>query len=97
MSKCYKVNKELSGKFGLNFISEPFQVFDPAMQQKFARVSAAVKGYLTRRLLKTQKVREILKTINVNNVFTLNIQKIFLLYSVDPDLSFPLTSFGRSY
>ena len=67
------------------------------MQQKFARVSAAVKGYLTRRLLKTQKVREILKTINVNTVFTLNIQKNFSLYSVDPDLSFPLTSFGRSH
>jgi len=36
------------------------------MQPKFARVTAAVKGYLTRRLLKTTKVQDIIKTIDVS-------------------------------
>ena len=36
------------------------------MQPKFARVSAAVKGYLTRRLLKTPKVQEIIHKLSVS-------------------------------
>ena len=39
------------------------------MKPKFDCVSAAVKGYLTRRLLKTHKVQEIIKTINVSIVY----------------------------
>ena len=54
------------------------QIFEPVMQQKFARVSAAVKGYLTRRLLKTQKVQEILKTIKVGQLFKLSSLNAFL-------------------
>lgn len=37
--------------------------FDPEMQAKFNRVSAAVKGYLTRRLMKTERVQNIIQTI----------------------------------
>lgn len=35
------------------------------MKPCFDRVSACVKGYLTRRLLKTEKVQEIITTIQV--------------------------------
>ncbi len=35
---------------------------------KFEKVSAAVKGYLTRRLLRTEKVQYIIKTIKVSCV-----------------------------
>lgn len=41
------------------------QVFDDDLQPCFDRVSAYVKGYLTRRLLKTEKVQEIVRTIQV--------------------------------
>ena len=41
------------------------QVYSPEMQAKFDRVSAAVKGYLTRRLMRTQKVQSIINTIRV--------------------------------
>jgi hypothetical protein len=47
--------------------SHTFQVFDPAMQPKFDKVSAAVKGYLTRRLLKTPKVQEIIQKLSVSH------------------------------
>lgn len=43
------------------------QVFDDDLQPCFERVSAYVKGYLTRRLLKTEKVQEIVRTIQVNS------------------------------
>lgn len=43
------------------------QVFDDDLQPCFERVSAYVKGYLTRRLLKTEKVQEIVRTIQVND------------------------------
>lgn len=45
-----------------------FQAYSPQMQPKFERVSAAVKGYLTRRLLKTQKVQDVIKTIDVSDL-----------------------------
>lgn len=43
------------------------QVFDDDLQPCFERVSAYVKGYLTRRLLRTEKVQEIVRTIQVNS------------------------------
>ncbi|XP_053392800.1 uncharacterized protein LOC123562253 isoform X2 [Mercenaria mercenaria] len=52
----------------------PDKVFDPAMQPKFARVSAAVKGYLTRRLLRTPKVQEIVKKLSDTRNFAFNFQ-----------------------
>ena len=39
------------------------------MQAKFERVSAAVKGYLTRRLMQTHKVQSIIQTIRVSAIF----------------------------
>ncbi|XP_072025199.1 LOW QUALITY PROTEIN: uncharacterized protein [Amphiura filiformis] len=39
------------------------KIYSPSMQAKFERVSAVVKGYLTRRLMQTQKVQSIIKTI----------------------------------
>lgn len=43
------------------------KVYSDEMQPKFARVTAAVRGYLTRRLLKTKKVQDVIKTINVSS------------------------------
>ena len=40
-------------------------MFDDDIQPCFDRVSACVKGYLTRRLLKTEKVQEIIRTVQV--------------------------------
>ena len=50
------------------------QVNEPTMQLKFARVTAVARGYLTRRLLKTQKVQEIIKTIDVSLLILVHIQ-----------------------
>lgn len=41
----------------------PPRALEPAMQIKFNKVSAVVKGYLTRRLLNTEKVQIIVQTI----------------------------------
>ncbi|CAL8090044.1 unnamed protein product [Orchesella dallaii] len=41
----------------------PTKAFDASMKPKFDRLSAAVKGYLTRRLLHTEKVQIIVQTI----------------------------------
>ncbi|XP_060571470.1 transcriptional regulator ATRX-like isoform X2 [Ruditapes philippinarum] len=52
----------------------PDAVFDPAMQPKFDKVSAAVKGYLTRRLLKTPKVQEIIQKLSDTRNFAFSFQ-----------------------
>jgi centrosomal protein CEP110 len=41
----------------------PPEVNDPGMQGKFARATAAGKGFLVRRLLKTEKLQMIIQTI----------------------------------
>lgn len=38
-------------------------ITDPVLKRKFDRVSATVKGYLTRRLMKTERVQGIIQTI----------------------------------
>ena len=48
-----------------HFLNLYFQALDSGMQSTFEKVSAAVKGYLTRRLLRTQKVQDLIKTIRV--------------------------------
>ncbi|XP_061175189.1 uncharacterized protein LOC133184238 isoform X1 [Saccostrea echinata] len=52
----------------------PDKAFDDDMQPCFDRVSACVKGYLTRRLLKTEKVQEIIKTIQDTKQFAYSFQ-----------------------
>lgn len=58
------------------------QVFDDDLQPCFERVSAYVKGYLTRRLLKTEKVQEIVRTIQVNDTVPVSSeqQKVGIYY-----------------
>ncbi|XP_062593195.1 uncharacterized protein LOC134254674 isoform X2 [Saccostrea cucullata] len=52
----------------------PEKAFDDDMQPCFDRVSACVRGYLTRRLLKTEKVQEIIKTIQDTKQFAYSFQ-----------------------
>lgn len=52
----------------------PDRVFDDDLQPCFERVSAYVKGYLTRRLLKTEKVQEIVRTIQDTKQFAYSFQ-----------------------
>ncbi|KAK3090992.1 hypothetical protein FSP39_016305 [Pinctada imbricata] len=48
--------------------------YSPEMKRYFDRVSACVKGYLTRRLIKTEKVQEIIKTIQDTKQFAYKFQ-----------------------
>ncbi|XP_056018756.1 uncharacterized protein LOC125670995 isoform X2 [Ostrea edulis] len=50
------------------------RAYDDEMQSCFDHVSACVKGYLTRRLLKTEKVQEIIKTIQDTKQFACSFQ-----------------------
>ncbi|XP_078319855.1 uncharacterized protein LOC111119859 isoform X3 [Crassostrea virginica] len=52
----------------------PDRVFDDDIQPCFDRVSACVKGYLTRRLLKTEKVQEIIRTVQDTKQFAYSFQ-----------------------
>ncbi|XP_064595682.1 uncharacterized protein LOC135462203 isoform X2 [Liolophura sinensis] len=52
----------------------PEKVSETGMKQCFDRVSAAVKGYLTRRLLRTEKVQNLIKTVRDTRDFALNFQ-----------------------
>lgn len=54
--------------------------FDPEMQAKFNRVSAAVKGYLTRRLMKTERVQNIIQTIKDTLICALKFHQETLLF-----------------
>lgn len=58
-----------SGRYSI-----PEKALDPAMKPCFDRVSACVKGYLTRRLLKTEKVQEIITTIQDTKRFAISFQ-----------------------
>lgn len=49
------------------------QALDPAMKPKFDRLTAAVKGYLVRRLLKTEKMRNLIQTIHDTVELVLNL------------------------
>ncbi|XP_064635512.1 uncharacterized protein LOC135492795 [Lineus longissimus] len=46
----------------------------PEMKPKFDRISACVKGYLTRRLLRTEKVQDLIKTIKDTAEFAISFQ-----------------------
>jgi len=48
------------------------------VQKKCEKLSAAVKGYLTRRLFKTEKVQAIIKTIWVNPTITVFLNNCFI-------------------
>lgn len=50
-------------KRGRRDVMPPAQALDAEMKPKFDRLSAAVKGYLTRRLMRTEKVQAVIKTI----------------------------------
>ncbi|KAL5018739.1 hypothetical protein ScPMuIL_004461 [Solemya velum] len=52
----------------------PGRAYDDDMQMKFERVSACVKGYLTRRLMETEKVQSIKQTIRDTREFASNFQ-----------------------
>ncbi|XP_069123176.1 serine-rich adhesin for platelets-like isoform X2 [Argopecten irradians] len=52
----------------------PDFVYNAKLKQCFDRVSACVKGYLTRRLMRTEKVQEILKTIKDTKEFAWQFQ-----------------------
>ncbi|XP_052266418.1 uncharacterized protein LOC127868591 isoform X1 [Dreissena polymorpha] len=66
--------KQTSAQRNKGKVSIPEKAFEPWMQQKFARVTAAVRGYLTRRLLRTNKVQEIVKTIDDTRNFAFKFQ-----------------------
>ncbi|GFR92743.1 centriolar coiled-coil protein of 110 kDa [Elysia marginata] len=55
-------------------ISIPPEVHTPEMQAKFAKVSAVAKGFLTRCLLQSDKVQELVKTIKDTREFAFKFQ-----------------------
>ncbi|CAL1541771.1 unnamed protein product [Lymnaea stagnalis] len=52
----------------------PSEALLPELQAKFARVSAVAKGFLTRCLLRSDKVQELIKTIHDTREFAFNFQ-----------------------
>ncbi|CAG7716984.1 unnamed protein product [Allacma fusca] len=58
----------------------PPEVSDPEMQPKFARATAAAKGFLVRRLLKTEKIQMIIQTIRDT------VELVLKLYEEVPEL-----------
>lgn len=56
-------------------VAFPEAAFDPRLQPCFDKLSACVKGYLTRRLLVTEKVQEMVKTISDTKCFARSFQQ----------------------
>ncbi|XP_058013499.1 centriolar coiled-coil protein of 110 kDa isoform X2 [Ahaetulla prasina] len=50
------------------------QVYSPAMKRKFNKVSALAKGFLTRRLLQTEKLKHLRQTVHDTMEFIKNFQ-----------------------
>lgn len=46
-----------------------FKVFSPEIQVKFDKITAVAKGFLTRRLLQTEKLKHIKQTVKVRSAF----------------------------
>ncbi|XP_071132659.1 serine-rich adhesin for platelets-like isoform X4 [Mytilus edulis] len=66
--------KEVQNAWTSSTMVYPESAFDPRLQHCFDRVSACVKGYLTRRLLVTEKVQEVVKTISDTKCFARSFQ-----------------------
>ncbi|XP_052068672.1 uncharacterized protein LOC127707951 isoform X3 [Mytilus californianus] len=66
--------KEVQHAWTSSTMVYPESAFDPRLQHCFDRVSACVKGYLTRRLLVTEKVQEVVKTISDTKCFARSFQ-----------------------
>ncbi|KAK3612243.1 hypothetical protein CHS0354_039523 [Potamilus streckersoni] len=52
----------------------PEEIYHSRIEAKFEKVTAAAKGFLTRCLLKSQKVQEIIKTVNDTRRFAFSFQ-----------------------
>lgn len=46
-----------------------FKVFSPEIQMKFSKITAVAKGFLTRRLLQTEKLKHLKQTVKVRSTF----------------------------
>lgn len=52
------------------------QVLTPEQQRAFCRIGALIRGFLTRRLLKTEKVKHLSQTVVVSSLFKMDNLKI---------------------
>lgn len=67
--------KEVQNVWTSSTVVYPEEAYEPRLQPCYERLSACAKGYLTRRLLCTEKVQEIIKTINDTKNFARSFQQ----------------------
>ena len=63
-------------------ISPKKDVFSPEVQAKFNKVTAVAKGFLTRRLMQTDKLKQLRQTVKVRGLCTLYCISISVSISV---------------
>ncbi|CAN8008342.1 unnamed protein product [Ixodes pacificus] len=61
--QCADVSPSATGSTSLDLLAETKETLDPRWRRSFARLTALVRGHLTRRLMKTDRVQTIIQTI----------------------------------
>lgn len=61
--QCADVSPSAAGSLSLDLLAETKETLDPRWRRGFARLTALVRGHLTRRLMKTDRVQTIIQTI----------------------------------
>lgn len=74
-----------------------FKVFSPEIQMKFDKITAVAKGFLTRRLLQTEKLKHLKQTVKVRSAFLLCSFSscLFLLVSSNDGWNHAFSAFRR--
>ncbi|KAM7296010.1 uncharacterized protein ISCGN_021215 [Ixodes scapularis] len=61
--QCANISPPATGSTSLDLLAETKETLDPRWRRGFARLTALVRGHLTRRLMKTDRVQTIIQTI----------------------------------